>query len=1524
MSFDKPTRNLLAKTVAACRDLLAVDIADQLQSAYGLYPDGTQLEVTRTEAERRAAQDLRALLAHYQANLPQAKDRPQMAYQRLVREAGFTLLNRLAAMRLCEERGLVIECVRQGMESDGFRLYDMLAGGALGNRHQTYRAFLENIFAELARDLGGLFERSNPLSHLFPSETALSGVLDLLNDPELARRGLWAQDETIGWMYQYYNDPAERKKMRDESQAPRNSRELAVRNQFFTPRYVVEFLADNTLGRLWHEMTSGGTTLKDTCRYLVRKPREVFLGNSAVSHEQAPEWVKAILERADFTRLSERPSMEEIGDLALVLDGYAVAEQMGCGDVLDFANQRLDAQAAGQPLPADSLELWLILFAYQRGAIRHGFQLPEAKDPTQQNIRAVYKAFRAAVQSETDAASPADNLQRPAYLLARALKDPRDLKILDPACGSGHFLLYVFNLLLIIYEEAWSQANLPPFSETGTWLARDYATLEDLRRAVPELILRHNLYGVDIDPRAAQIAALALWLRAQRAWQEMGVKAVERPQVTRTNIVVAEPMPGDECLLEEFIGELKDVPFIGQLVRVVFEKMKLAGEAGSLLKIEVDLREAIAAAKSQWLARPQPEQLGLWAEPTRPHQEQLRFDLSGISDEQFWQEAEGRALAALSDYASQAENGQGTRRRLFAGEAGMGFAFVDLCRKQFDVVLMNPPFGEASKNSIQYIETTYPSSKNDVYAAFIERFLDLLFSEGQLGAITSRTGFFLSSFQKWRENILFSKAPPVVFADLGSGVLDAAMVETATYVLQKKSEELKIRSNTCFIRLLGTENKDAALFEAIYTLKTDENNQCIFWVDVSDFQTLPGSTFAYWVNQSFRNIYKQFPRLEGEKYTAKQGLVTADDFRFLRLYWEVLPEDFIYSFSPAESKKSWIPFAKGGPFSPFYADINLILNWRNDGVEIKNFANITTGKILSRPQNIEHFLKPGLTWPARTNGLSFRPLPKLCAFSHKGPAILSADKSSEDSIIALMAIINSSIAKTLVSMLLARTELAQSFEVGVIQQIPIPINTSETNHLLINFARRAHDLVRQGSILKEISHPFSAFPVSLLGSLEQKFKEVHTLEIKRLTSLQKVFEEIDKSVAGLYGVETVTPQSLPENTGSDNDDENETSDYSVQSFVDEFFSYLIGCIFGRWDIRISQFSSLLPKLPEDLFAPLPVCSPATLVATNGLPANSNNIASEAWLKARPDAITLPEMRAGMVIGQDGREYPATIPDSEYLLPIPWDGILVDDPGLLDGGKSPHPEDIVERVQLVLRLLWPENHTGIEAEACEILGVRELRDYFRKPGGFFADHLKRYSKSRRQAPIYWPLSIASGAYTLWLYYPRLSAETLPTAINRFVAPKIDAISDYCAALEARLNQISGRANTDLRDELDRQKALLAELRDFRAELLRISALPYQPDLNDGVILNAAPFHRLFRLSKWSKDTEAAWKKLAAGEYDWSHIAYVLWPDRVREACKTDKSIAIAHGLEGLYVDVAGKKGKGRKSKTSLDELDLEIE
>jgi len=160
---------------------------------------------------------------------------------------------------MLESRGLVQECISRGDESSGFKEFTALAAGLAQLPDKGYRLYIESLFDEIGQEVRVLFNRRDTSSLLWPRRSALLEALELINGKELTTA--WADDETIGWLYQYFNSSEERKKMRDESAAPRNSRELAVRNQFFTPRYVVEFLVDNTLGRTWYEMTQGHTRL---------------------------------------------------------------------------------------------------------------------------------------------------------------------------------------------------------------------------------------------------------------------------------------------------------------------------------------------------------------------------------------------------------------------------------------------------------------------------------------------------------------------------------------------------------------------------------------------------------------------------------------------------------------------------------------------------------------------------------------------------------------------------------------------------------------------------------------------------------------------------------------------------------------------------------------------------------------------------------------------------------------------------------------------------------------------------------------------------------------------------------------------------------------------------------------------------------------------------------------------------------------------------------------------------------------
>lgn len=359
---------------------------------------------------------------------------------------------------------------------------------------------------------------------------------------------------------------------------------------------------------------------------------------------------------------------------------------------------------------------------------------------------------------------------------------------------------------------------------------------------------------------------------------------------------------------------------------------------------------------------------------------------------------------------------------------------------------------------------------------------------------------------------------------------------------------------------------------------------------------------------------------------------------------------------------------------------------------------------------------------------------------------------------------------------------------------------------------------------------------------------------------ETVERDLREAILHQYGV--VAESDDEESADDDSDFSLDTSPYAIE---EAHISYLLGCAFGRWDIRLATGE----RQPESLlnpFAPLPVCPPGMLQNDKGLPARDHE---------------LPE---------------------EYPLAVAWSGVLVDD--------EDNCADVVEQVQSALRVIWKGSADAVEEETCVKLASKSLRDYFRRSSGFFADHFKRYTKSSRKAPIYWPLSTMSGSYTLWLYYPCLSSQTLYTAINYFVEPKLKQVSADVTALR---NKGSARTRDDEK-QFEALQAFELELIELRDTLLKL-APTYKPNHDDGVQISAAPLWPLFRHKPWQKVLKATWAKLEKGDYDWAHLAMNYWPERVREKCKSDKSLAIAHGLEDLYIEPPPKpkKTRGRKAK-----------
>ena len=229
-------------------------------------------------------------------------------------------------------------------------------------------------------------------------------------------------------------------------------------------------------------------------------------------------------------------------------------------------------------------------------------------------------------------------------------------------------------------------------------------------------------------------------------------------------MVDAEPLPGDYSLLGDFARNLRPAA-LGNMLRELWPRMELAGEVGSLLRIEQEIHDVVQGTQRALQALPSHIQLQIF---TPEVQQPLQLDPADLDDKAFWENAVHNVVAALHDYATAA-GGKAVARRLFADDAAQGMAFIELLRQPYDVVLMNPPFGAASVNGKEYIARAYPRTKNDLYAAFVERGLELLRPGGLLGAITSRTGFFLTSFQKWREEILLQECRMIALADLGYG-----------------------------------------------------------------------------------------------------------------------------------------------------------------------------------------------------------------------------------------------------------------------------------------------------------------------------------------------------------------------------------------------------------------------------------------------------------------------------------------------------------------------------------------------------------------------------------------------------------------------------------------------------------------------------------------------------------------------------------------------------------------------------------
>lgn len=1153
-ALDGGQRTALSNLIQNARTLLDADLASTLEGDFGIHRNDGRIEEADALSLDASQAVVRVDLLDVVAFLRSEGETEQAAVERLIREAAFTHVNRLVALRVAEGLGILSEAIRNGLASQGFRDFAEIAPASADEDWERFRLFVRICADELSADVPALFDPRNPLLELEPSTAAFSKLVELFAD---ADEGIWSAPDALGWSYQFFNSAEERKEMR-KSPAPRNSRELAVRNQFFTPSYVVEFLVQNTLG----------------------------------------------------------------------------------------------AQlAASYPALADQMQLLV--------------ELPEpATEPV----------------------------------------DLRHVAVLDPACGSGHFLLGAYDLL----EAAWRIADVDP-AESAPHIVR-------------------SLWGIDIDPRAAQIAQAAVIFRARRHC---------RTALPKPNVICARSLPrGPES--DALIAGLPE--HVGRVVRAIADELDTAPVLGSLLTLE-DLFE-----KESRDLFGTGETAGTLAE---------MFDVEHVAD------AALSALSALADATSSSP-----AERMFVADAEDAVRLVGALRNRYTAVLMNPPYGLAVETTDRRLRRDYPDTWTDLYAAMVQRGLSLLQSNGSVGALTSSSFFTGRKLREWR-SILVRSHRPTVLVDLGSGVLDGAANQTAMWVIPR----YRATGDTAYADATRLDPEQRAAAVSAQSLPYLHR-------DPGALSNIRNSPFALHVPDGIMELWTNGETLEPRYGVVRSGCTTFDDFRFVRCWWEIIDPG---------SESGWEWFEKGGEFQPFLSPTRLVLNWKEDGRELREFTE-AKGNLAQALQSSAYWRRNGIACPNISSvGFCARLMAPQQIFSARTLAVFFDD---QETIEAVLWILNS----TIVSQLLEVFGRTRTTDNGAVKSIPIaPFAEDRLTSAQVH-QESAIEAVLAVERLDEQSPLFHPGTLVQLGSpsAARLFVEARHRQL--------VDEEraLDRLAAEAYGVE-IDDVDLQDRLGALDRWRRRVEFGDPGDWMGRIASLLFGRLFGRFSDYTAppRDFSIRAFLDNSLESQLNVGGPS----------------DSKLLVVADDA----DRTSGLMIGLRKIAKEADIDES-----------------LFRSGKGKSGE-------------------GIEA-------------YVRHQ--FFSDHLKLYSYGARNSPIYWQLQVPSKRWAIWLYLPRLTRETL-FAVIRETEQRQRVAEQRMATLQREYDAGgAGRTIAAVSKELDAEQKLAVELVAFRDEAERIANLGWEPDLDDGAVLNAAPLASLF--PAW-KDAAKYRKELKQEKYTWSTVS-----------------------------------------------------
>jgi len=696
-----------------------------------------------------------------------------------------------------------------------------------------------------------------------------------------------------------------------------------------------------------------------------------------------------------------------------------------------------------------------------------------------------------------------------------ALKPVREITLLDPACGTMHFGLVAFDLYTKMYEEEMQKAGTP-----GWPIAPSVKSTED----IPAAILANNIHGIDIDLRAVQLSALTLFLKAKGYRKDT--------KITESNLACADIMPLDGEHLAAFLKEtnLTD-PLYERILRALIDQLKLAHHLGSLLKIEEEISRLIEDERKRF------EKVG------------RQVDLSGKSvanvdaeafDDAYWERLEGEIINALNAFAVR-QREQGRDESYFIGETTKGIRLLDLLRQKYDVVVTNPPYsGHKNMNVIlkETLSRLYPDRAWDLFSAFISRCIGLTAENGRSGMITIHSFMFISTYEKLRfeinENSLIETGCHLgtkTEFDLSNPNAQGFIAFVFSAHPTTKYKQSLLSPWFRMVQEIG-EEKQIAFDKCLSKLQNGVQDPQLHQYRHKDFIVIPGSPWVYWLKDGVKKLFSSLPSLNSIS-APKSGLNTADNLRFLRFWWEVNVKK-INLFENVVSPK-WFKIMKGGEYKKWYGNQEHVINWLNNGFEVRSFPGATI-------RNEDCYFKKGITFPKLTSSFfNARYSPGGFLFDSAGNSIFPQN------IAFTLAILNSQLANYLLKMI----NPTVNFQVGDLARLPIPKKSSSQLESLVD---TAITIAKIDSACDETTFDF------ITPSFSSTLDGMIILVKSRHENLRLIENQIDNEVNHLYEISSEDRDLIEKEIGPSP----ELPTPTREEIATRWIGYAMGIVMGRF------------------------------------------------------------------------------------------------------------------------------------------------------------------------------------------------------------------------------------------------------------------------------------------------------------------------------------------------------------------------